>query len=135
VYYKLLIHYQKEKSRTAREIYSYIGICALLMFNFMAINALLSTFFNWDYNNLFSVQSDNKFVNRFLIVPIKILPIFLLVYVVYKINKEKINLYVKEFRQAATKPNNLEIIFWVYIIFSSLLLIFSIISPTLFKPI
>jgi len=100
------------------------------MVNIFSMIIFFSLWLNFDIN---AFRVENRFINRFIITPLQILPIYITLYFIYLKNKSKIKVHLKSFKfedEISRRKNRKAAI--IYLIFSWLLIFFAAISPAFF---
>lgn len=133
VYYKI-IKYNTNAGDEAKYkyVYSFIHITFLICFNFFSVFLVVSNFFNFDFDLIYSPI--NGLLNKFIFLPLVVTPFFILIYSFYFFKRKSINEYLKKFDLLEEKDKKqLNFYFYLYIISSIAFLLFSIISPAIFR--
>jgi len=106
----------------------------IVLFNIMSIIFLGASILHIKIKDLIFFQNTNSYFNdRLYIAIVDVVPIFLITYLIYKIYKNKIENYFKEFDEESLvlkKKRNRVRIF--YFAFTVLFFIFSIVSSSIF---
>lgn len=104
-----------------------IATSAIFISNILAVLYFINSLFFREFNLLDTIFSGNRFIDKFIILPILVLPVFLLVYLMgNKRIDNKIELYKNEpFLEKRRK----KILVIIYIAISFLLVSLSIFSP------
>lgn len=87
IYFKLMKRY-KDKDAETQQQYAFVPFCFLIVFIFLSIAFLAHAFF--DFNVLWVIEGKNSAENRLIRIPLVISPFFLIVYSIYRLNREKI---------------------------------------------
>ena len=128
LYYRLFKHFGDEPNINARKFYILMNIGGLIMINIFAILVFVLVIF--DLHLLDFIETNNRAMNRFVIIPLLISPIFITLFLIYKKNRTYIESTQLEFSLMNTKQKSkLNFYFWFYIIFSIFLLFSAITSP------
>ena len=128
LYYRLFKHFGDEPNINARKFYILMNIGGLIMINILAIVVFVLVIF--DLHLLDFIETNNRAMNRFVIIPLLISPIFITLFLIYKKNRTYIESTQLEFSLMNTKQKSkLNFYFWFYIIFSIFLLFSAITSP------
>jgi len=112
-----------------------LSFIAIIAFNCMSILFLFLSITHADVSDtpFFLNDKNNYFGDRFYILVVDIFPIFLILYIIYRVNKKKIEVYFKEFEEESEdirkKRNRGRIL---YFVFTVLFFIFSIVSSSFF---
>ena len=106
----------------------------IILFNIMSILFLWASIMHIKIKDLIFFQNTNDyFNNRLYIAVLDVVPIFLITYLIYRINKNKIENYFNEFDEESLilkkKRNRNRIL---YFVFTVLFFIFSIVSSSIF---
>ena len=106
----------------------------IILFNIMSILFLWASIMHIKIKDLIFFQNTNDyFNNRLYIAILDVVPIFLITYLIYRINKNKIENYFNEFDEESLilkkKRNRNRIL---YFVFTVLFFIFSIVSSSIF---
>lgn len=108
-----------------------IATGAIFISNILAVLYFINILFFREFNLLDTILSGNRFIDRFVILPILVLPVFLIVY--FRGNKridDKIDLYKNEpFEEKRRK----KILVIIYIAISFFLITLSMFSPLFIK--
>ncbi|MFL9482883.1 hypothetical protein ACI6Q2_08900 [Chitinophagaceae bacterium LWZ2-11] len=132
VFFKLIEYYKDQNNITRQKLYAFIGVAALVMFNLLTIRNIVSVLCNLNIE-MFGL-TENEYLNRFVIIPLIVSPIFIILWVVYKKNKIKIEEFLIYFTTITKdEKKKLNTIFWLYVISTGLLLILSTILPVFIK--
>lgn len=127
-------YYESENSIVTQKIYAFIGIGALMMFNVISIIGIIETGLN--VNILKYLYTNDRLLNRIVIIPLLISPIFIALFIVYKKNHEKISIYFDYFENMTiSEKKKYNIYFLLYISISVLFLLLSVTSPLWLKAI
>jgi hypothetical protein len=94
VYFKLMKRY-KDKDAETQKLYAFVPFCFLVVFIFLPIAFLAHAFFG--FNALWIIEGQNSSENRLIRIPLVISPVFLIIYSIYRLNKEKVFSYWNEF--------------------------------------
>ena len=128
LYYRLFKHFGDEPNINARKFYILMNIGGLIMINIFAILVFVLVIF--DLHLLDFIETNNRAMNRFVIIPLLISPIFITLFLIYKKNRTYIESTQLEFSLMNTKQKSkLNFYFWFYIIFSIFLLFSAATSP------
>jgi len=106
----------------------------IILFNIMSILFLWASIMHIKIKDLIFFQNTNDyFNNRLYIAILDVVPIFLITFLTYRINKNKIENYFNEFDEESLilkkKRNRSRIL---YFVFTVLFFIFSIVSSSIF---
>lgn len=108
-----------------------IATSGIIITNILAVLYFTNSIFFKDLNLLNTILSGNHYLDRLVILPILVSPIFLLVYFMgFKRIDDKIDLYRNEPKREKRRKRNLIII---YIVISFLLVSLSVFSPLFIK--
>lgn len=130
LFYKLINYYRNEGSITSRQTYAFLNIGALIMLNLLSMVFLLQTIFDIEIIRYF--LSTNTSLNRFVLIPLSISPIFIGLFLFYRRNQNRINAKLKELKNAdKDRTKRLNRMFWSYIIGTIALFFMSLVSPLL----
>ncbi|MEO7049359.1 MAG: hypothetical protein ABI091_28910 [Ferruginibacter sp.] len=125
-------YYQNENNITRQKIFSFINVLALLLFNLLSIIFIVNNFLKKDL--FIYYLPENNLKNKFLIIPLFIFPFPILLYFYFRKNENKILMLTKGIDDLPIKKRKqLKFSFLIYIVISAILLLFSIISPAIFK--
>jgi hypothetical protein len=122
--------FYKYRDPKDNDIHAFIILGATIMVNIFSMVIFLSLWLNFDIN---AFRVENRFINRFIIIPLLISPIYITLYFIYLKNKSKIKEYLKSFKaedEVSRRKNRRTAI--IYLIFSWLLIFFAAISPAFF---
>jgi RsiW-degrading membrane proteinase PrsW (M82 family) len=128
LFFWLTQYYQKERNLTRQKIYAYVTLGFLLMLNLVAVVLFMSLFSG--INLLNKLLTDNKPLNRFIIIPMICAPVFILLWYYYKNNQNSIDLMYREYiKMTDNGRKNIDNKVKAYIIGTIILLFMAIISP------
>lgn len=132
LYYRVCEYYKSKNTDIAwQRNRALIATSAILVSNSITILFFINSFFYKEQNLLNTILSGRHFVDKFVILPILVSPIFLIVYYLGRKNLDaKIELYENESINEKKKKGILVVI---YIVLSFLLFTFSFFSPLLIK--
>jgi uncharacterized protein YqhQ len=131
VFFWLTQYYKRERNLTRQKIYAYISLGFLVMLNLVMLTLFISLFLGISLMN--EVLTENKILNRFVLIPLICAPVFILLWIYYKINQSSIDIRYREYvRMSLSKRRIIDNKVKIYIIGSIILLFLSIVSP-LFK--
>jgi hypothetical protein len=122
VFYRLRVYYSNKRSQ------AFIILGGLLNLKFLSITIIISTIFNYRISNAFRV--DYGLIDRFVIIPALLTPIYLAVYIFYKINRMKVERLVFDYSYESKelfRKNGRLVLF--YVIGSLLFFLLGITSP------
>jgi len=133
LFYRLIKYYSsRERNRTVQNVYAFINIGALIMFNCLTIVFFSQTIFKVKLARYFF--GDDPIINRFVVIPLIISPIFIILFFVYKTKKKEINIRLKEFNTIeGEERGKLNRNFWLYIVGTGVLFFASIASPAIVR--
>ena len=127
IFYRFKKYYDKWQA-----IMSFITVIA---FNFMSILFLYLSITHTNVSdNPFFLHDKNDYLgDRFYILVVDVFPLFSILYIIYRVNKKKIEVYFKEFDEESDdirkKRNRGRIL---YFVFTVLFFIFSVVSSSFF---
>ena len=106
---------------------------AIIAFNLMSLVFLYTSITHSNIKDVFFLGNSGYFQQRFYILVVDLLPIYIIIYGIYKFNLKKINRFYTEFNEESeTKKKYRSRSRLLYFVASILLFIFSIISSSFF---
>ena len=130
IFYRLKSLYRYKNSSDSW-IHAFILVGAIFLIHILTLLLFAQTIFNRDFVS--AIRIDNGVMDRFVIFPLLIAPIYILLFIYYRKNKVEIVSTIKNFRNDSVeerKRKGLIVVF--YLTASVLLFFFSMISPALF---
>ena len=110
-----------------------LSFVAIIAFNLLSLLFLYTSLTHSDVKNLFFLQNNDYFQQRFYIIIVDLVPLFLILYIIYIASKKKLEVYFKEFEvepdDIRKKRNRGRIL---YFVFTVLFFIFSVVSSSFF---
>ena len=105
---------------------------AIFLIHILTLLLFVQTIFNRDFVS--AIRIDNGIMDRFVLFPLLLIaPIYIVLFIFYRKNKEKIMSTIKNFRTESIQERKQKGLFVViYLTVSVLLFFFSMISPALF---
>ncbi|MCK9421793.1 MAG: hypothetical protein M0Q38_04285 [Bacteroidales bacterium] len=131
IFYRFKTIY-KYKNSSDGWIHAYIVIGALLLIHILTIIGFVQGIVKKDVVS--EIRIDNGLLDRFLLFPLLISPIYILLYIYYRKNKVFIKNVIDDFKNetvAVRKRRGWYVSF--YLVVSILLLLFSVVSPIFFN--
>lgn len=105
---------------------AFILLLFLISSNFVSIFLIVSQFCEFGY----SLFSEDKIKNRFVDIPLLLLPFVLIILLFYLSNKEVLKKKIMNFEGAAKEEKDkLNLYYWLYVIGSIFLFFLAIMSP------
>lgn len=129
LFFWFIIYYQKEKNLTRQIIFAFINVLALISLNLLSIIFLFSTFLKFSLYDFLLTKDD--FYNRFILIPLYLFPLALILFVYYRYNRKKITDLLNDYLSLKSEQKQKHVV--LYLIFSACLLLFSTLSPVIFK--
>jgi H+/Cl- antiporter ClcA len=124
------LHKYKRSFDSWMEATFLIGLIFLI--HIMTILFLIQTIVKKDFIN--AIRMDNGLKDRFILFPLLVAPIFIILFIYYRINKEAINKSIENFKnETIIERRRRGRYFLYYLVISFLLLFSSILSPIIFK--
>lgn len=112
-------------------IHAFILVGAIFLIHFLTFLLFAQTIFNRDFVS--AIRIDNGVMDRFVLFPLLIAPIYIVLFIYYRKNKVDIVSTIKNFRNESVEKRKRKGLFVViYLAASVLLFFFSMISPALF---
>ncbi|MFW5657796.1 MAG: hypothetical protein ACOC0C_09270 [Bacteroidota bacterium] len=127
IFYRLNKLYKYKNSKDSW-MHAFILIGALLAIHIITILLFFQSFINNDLIN--SIRIDNGLIDRFILFPLLIAPIYIVLFVYYRRNKNFINLKISEYKKEDIKQKRKKgvlVVLYIFLTFS--LLLSSITSP------
>jgi quinol-cytochrome oxidoreductase complex cytochrome b subunit len=120
--------YYKYRSGTDSWIHAFILTGAIFVIHLITILAFIQTLLG---NNLVnSIRIDNAYIDRFVLFPLLISPVYIVLFIYYRNNRMRIKGLLKDFRMETFEERKKKgSLILYYLIGSALLLVLSIISP------
>ena len=124
------LHKYKRSFDSWMEATFLIGLIFLI--HIMTILFFIQTVFKRDL--IYAIRMDNGLKDRFILFPLLVSPIFIIIYIYYRINKEGIKKSIESFKNETIieRRRRGQYVLY-YVVISLLLLISSILSPIIFK--
>ncbi len=131
IFYRIKSYYNYKESQD-NYTHAFIVLGSIFLIHTLTLIIWLSKIINFDIGN--SIRTGNGYIDRFIVYPIAILPLFILLFVYYKKNKEKISQHLDSFKEESdTSKRRRGLYVVLYLVFSYLLLIATITSPVWLK--
>ena len=131
IFYRLNKFY-KYKNIKDSWIHAFILIGALLAIHIITILLFFQSFINNDLIN--SIRIDNGLIDRFILFPLLIAPIYIFIFIYYRRNKNTIKLKISEYKKEDIKQKRKKgVLVGLYLILTFTLLLSSITSPLWLK--
>lgn len=131
IFYRLNKFY-KYKNIKDSWIHAFILIGALLAIHIITILLFFQSFINNDLIN--SIRIDNGLIDRFILFPLLIAPIYIVIFIYYRRNKNTIKLKISEYKKEDIKQKRKKgVLVGLYLILTFTLLLSSITSPLWLK--
>jgi|DewCreStandDraft_4_1066084.scaffolds.fasta_scaffold33781_5 RsiW-degrading membrane proteinase PrsW (M82 family) len=112
-------------------IHAFILVGAIFLIHFLTFLLFAQTIFNRDF--ISAIRIDNGVMDRFVLFPLLITPIYIVLFIYYRKNKVDIVSTIKNFRNESVEKRKRKGLFVViYLTASVLLFFFSMISSALF---
>lgn len=128
IFFRFIEYYKDENNIVRQRLYSFIGIGALVVFNLITVKNVIDVLF--DLHIAMFGLGENEYLNRLVIIPLLISPIFIILWIIYKKNKNTIEEYLAEFKTMSKEDKkDLNLFFWVYTVGTCLLFLLSLITP------
>lgn len=122
--------YQYYKESPTPKFSTFILLLFLLSSHIFSLLLLFSQFFVRD----FSILSNNRAYNKFIMIPLCLLPFILVMLLFYKLNRSRIRMTFLEFEQSEDVIQNVRNkYYWIYISLSIVFFFASITSPLWLK--
>lgn len=130
VFYRFKSLY-KYRNSSDSGTHAFILIGALFLIHILTIVGFIETILQKDFIN--SLRTENGFLDRFVLFPLLIAPIYIILFLYYKKHKVEIVSIIKIFRnESIEKRKRKGLIVIVYLLATILLFFLSTISPILF---
>jgi quinol-cytochrome oxidoreductase complex cytochrome b subunit len=130
VFYRFKSLYRYKKSSDSW-IHAFILVGAIFIIHILTLLGLIETLFNKDL--ISAIRIDNGVLDRFVLFPLLIAPIYIVLFIYYRKNKGEIVSTIKNFRAENSDERKRKGLFVViYLTASVLLFFFSMLSPALF---
>ena len=131
LFYRMTTYYNYKNPKEKR-IHAFIMIGAIIVIHILSIILFLSTLLR--INLMAFLEPFNPVVRRFIILPILILPVYLLIYLYTRLNAQTIDTKLKIFKLESNqnRKRGTRLIF-IYLIISILILLASMTSPIWIK--
>jgi hypothetical protein len=112
-------------------IHAFILVGAIFLIHILTLLLFAQTIFNGDFVS--TIRIDDGVMDRFVLFPLLIAPIYIVLFIYYRKNKVEIVSTIKNFRtESVEKRKRKGLLVVVYLTASLLLFFFSMISPALF---
>jgi hypothetical protein len=112
-------------------IHAFLLLGAIYNFHILTLIGFVETIFNIEL--ISKIRIDNGVVDRFVLFPLLVSPVFIILYFYYKKNKVEIVFITKSFKNESAEDRKRKGIYVViYLSITILLLFISMISPALF---
>jgi len=122
--------FYRYKNSSDSWIHSFILFGAIFLIHILTLLLFAQTIFDRDFVS--AIRIDNGVMDRFVLFPLLIAPIYIVLFLFYKKNKVEIMSTIKNFRTESVKERKRKGLFVViYLSVSVLLFFFSMISPAL----
>lgn len=110
-----------------------IVFVAIIAFNLISILFLYSSITHSDVKDVFFLGNGGYFQQRFYILFVDLIPVFVIIYAIYKLKKARIERFYKEFdEESETMKKNRNRGRILYFVISIAFFIFSIVSSSFF---
>ena len=105
LYYRINCYYQGESSRFQQRLNAYFSFCLVFVIQLMSLQFFLDSFiFEGGLND--NYFSHDPYTRRFLIAPRLAIPIFVLVYVYYRMDKKRFEVKMRTFSQESPEERD-----------------------------
>ena len=131
IFYRLMGYYNY-KDPQDKWVHAFIIIGAIFLVHILTILFYVSTFLGIDIVN--SIRTGNGIFDRFITFPLAILPIYIILFLYYRKNKDLIKLKIESYKQEDIKQKRKKgVLVVLYLILTFALLLSSITSPIWLK--
>jgi hypothetical protein len=121
--YRAFVYY---RTSPTPKFSAFILLLFIISSNVFSIFLILNHVLNWEY----SILSENRVTNRFVVIPLMLSPFIVLIMLFYTLNRNRVRERVIFFENLAVRDKSrLNMFFWLYIVGSIILFLLAITSP------